>query len=107
MQEIENSAQTGFNREAYILAHRLESQEVDRIHIWLNKWLIGMARDLLSCHPSSLPSLVSISVTGRLILGQQDEYQQQSTLRGVRHTHLEERVVPQRKVWMLNGETKE
>lgn len=54
---------------SFVLAHRLESQEIDGIHARLNKWLIGMAKGLLSCHPSSLPSLVFISIYGRVILG--------------------------------------
>ena len=37
-------------------------------------------------------------------MGLQDEYQQQQSLHGMEHTHLEERVVPQRKIWMLKGE---
>ena len=31
----------------YLLAHRLESQAVERIHIWLNKWLTGMDKGLI------------------------------------------------------------
>lgn len=33
LQVTENSAQMGFNSEAYVFVHRLGSQEVDRIHI--------------------------------------------------------------------------
>lgn len=54
----------------YLLAHRLESQEGNRTHIWLNKWLAHWhGQGSVSCHHSPLPSETPSSVSRRLSLG--------------------------------------
>jgi hypothetical protein len=95
LQVTKTSAQTDFNNELSVLAHRWDSPEVDGIHISMKKNVtLVLSKNL---HTTFSLLCLQISISGRLSSTQQNECQQQDP------QGMEERVVPQRKLWMVTG----